>query len=251
MTSLALPNFDLTPPIGMIEELCQVRETVLSNYRSVLETHRQIEHAECSFPVILDRNFGYGANIDRSMEGLTKQVDGRLWVQAIEKCQFGVLMNQDDRDELLHGVKDNPVPFTRENAIATLLARYESAADTFVHGLVSLFKTLDRNYKSNQGWDIGKRIIVNHYHEGRLNDLQRILMLLNGEKPQALNYDELLAEVVKREAYSGVMQGETPLLRWRRFLNGNTHVWVTRRDLLDFANLIIAKHYGASLGQPV
>lgn len=248
MTDLALPQFNMSPPLSMIEEMCKRRARVLELYNRILESQRKIDHAG-NFPVVLERGYGYGASIDRSMERLTKDVDARLWIDAINQCQFGVLMNQDDLDALLHDIKDNPMPFTRETAISTLLARFERASQTFIEGLVSLFKALDRSYKSNQGWCVKKRVIVGEHKLGRLNDLQRILMLLNGEKPQAMEYDELLAEQVKRQARNGIYEGETSLLRWRHYGNGNTHVWVTRWDLLDHANLLIAEHYGQAIGE--
>jgi len=247
MMSLMLPQFNLSPPLGMIQELCEKRSRVLSMYQTMLECQKTID-IEDGFPTLLQCGYGYGASIDRAMARLEKDVDARLWIEAINHCQFGVLMNQDDLSNLLDTVKDNPVPFTRDTATATLLSRFELAEETFVKGLVSLFKTLDRSYKTNKGWDINKKLIIGQHKRGRLNDLQRILMLLDGGDPRSMDYDELLVEQINKSAYKGVMTGETEHLTWRLYMNANVHVSISRPDLLVEANSIIADHYGATLG---
>lgn len=246
MTELAVITSHLSPPMGLIDNLCQLRETMLDKYQQMLELGCDIRQQRLHFPEIIAHTMT--GNPDRVMASVTKDVDARLWREAVETCGFGILMNYNDLDELYNSLDRNPQPFTRETAAATLMSQFEMAETTFVDGLVSLFMTLDRSYKSNAGWKLGKRLILSRYRLGRASDLQRVLMILDHQRPQDLSYDELLEKQVLNAAYKGCYEGETPHLRWRYHQNGNTHIWCLRDDLLSKANAIIADHYGNALG---
>lgn len=251
MSELSLKGRTLTPPVTMIETFCRLRQELIADYRTILETHQRIhKRGEVRYlPRILGRQYNYTDFPEKALGALTSEIDARLWLDAIDECGFGVLMNYEQFENLQEQIRKAPQPFTKAVATDTLIAHVQDAEKTFVESLVHLFQRLDRKYKSHDGWKVGSRVIVSPFYHRAIDDFQRVLMVLDGQKPQALKNGELLTQIVRHSSHSGVNEGETEHLKWRYFQNGNTHLWCTRDDLLEKANMLIAAHYGPQLNE--
>ena len=128
---------------------------------------------------------------------------------------------------------------------------------------MNAFQSLSRDYRSNDGFKLGDRIVLNyivsnygmgHYSfnynaDDRLKDIDRCMHVLDG-KPEP-GYDQGLVAAL-RGSISGRAPAtiETPYWRAKWFKNGNAHLWPLRDDLIDKANRIIAEHFGATLAGP-
>jgi len=260
MTLPALLQGDVSPPMDMIDKLCAERERVLEAYRDLLKAfERTGRRHEFGYPRILVNSYEYLSH-DKSMEKITQEVDATLWLRAIEECGFSAIMTANDLDELRQQIKSNPMPFERETVAATLLHHFRQAPEKFAEGLVQLFKRLDRNFKSHDGWKLGRRIILHGldpihgwsvWSKGReyVNDLSRMLLVLDGGNPAALGYEDQHALILERAKRAGETEVDTPYFHCKFFGNGNVHLYPLRGDLIERANEVIAAHYGRALNR--
>jgi hypothetical protein len=112
----------------------------------------------------------------------------------------------------------------------------------FRRGLVNAFQKLSRDYKSNDGFKIGDRIVTTYgcsfdktcnwfrlgeYAEKTIADVDRVMHVLDG-KPAPTYQQGVCAKI--RTAMSDYRSGgptevETPYWRAKFFKNGNIHLW--------------------------
>ena len=87
-----------------------------------------------------------------------------------------------------------------------------------------------------------------------MDDLERILLVLEGLEPSLVPHEERLAHRLQEQRHATLMgdgdragELETEWLVCRWFANGNLHLWLKRPDHIDWINGLIAEHYGAAL----
>lgn len=175
-------------------------------------------------------------------------IDKKCWQELLDKSKLGVVMTasqESDVRELLN--KDVP-ELTHDVALGTFSALFERRGDTFKQGFVELFKSLSGNYKSNDAFKIGSRLIISCSSKRHFVDMAKYLMLLDGEDPTTIPY-ELRPENAVRDAVNrGQSEISFPWFDVRVFKCGNWHVWLKKRpDLTDKVNEIIAEYYGETV----
>ena len=180
-----------------------------------------------------------------------KELDRRFWRHAINKTGFNKYMDKVARNDFDISLEKNPPEFTMDNIRETLISSYHNAEHFFNRGLVNLFKRLEGKYKTNDAFKVSKKIILtnwfvcsygelmlNHYNEGEINDLDRIIKTLDGKEFKEHGFSYELRQARNNKEY------ENEYLKIKMFKNGNCHLWFKRMDILDRINEIIAAWYG-------
>ena len=223
---------------------------------------------------------------DRNFELLTvtarKIADNKIWHSVIARTDLDALMDKTARDELAKQMEyvpeskpSNPgamideqeiakglPPITVETINATLDEFESNLQEIFQRGVATAFSTLDRRFKSHDGFKVGTRLILTNAFNGHgdwrthygqqdtLLDVERPFLILDG-KPPCKPENGIIGQMIKeREGYRGVRRSlhHGAYFKIRVFENGNCHLWFTRKDLVDKVNQILAGYYGAGLG---
>ncbi|MDQ0422315.1 hypothetical protein J2045_003363 [Peteryoungia aggregata LMG 23059] len=166
----------------------------------------------------------------------------------------GEIINQDEIDRMLPEV-------TPENVYATLERFQADAEMIFRRGIVNVFSKLDRRFRSHDGFKVGSRMILDYLcnsdgyfsttsdRADRLSDVERAFRVLEGNADHAGFYG--IANKIYRERRNferARSEHENAYFKVRIFMNGNAHLWFTRKDLVERINKILAEHYGETLG---
>jgi len=198
------------------------------------------------------------------MEEATKAIDAAGWAYLMNESGLRTFMDAAARkawDDKVYGL-DVP-PLTAENITATFTALRDSRGDLFERGVVNCFRALSWDYKTNQPFKFGKRVIlryllrtygskprwlsVNSDSANKLDDLDRVFYILDG-KPEPDHRSGWYSKISPKDD-AGKLAGDYFIVKW--FLNGNGHLTFTRPDLVDKLNQILAKHYPNALASEV
>lgn len=213
-------------------------------------------------------------DINSSYNGKTRASDRdapKTIQQAIDKSAWHYLMNEsgmrtfmdaDARKEWDHQIYNGTVPeLTFDNVESTFNLLHAQRGEMFDRGVISCFRRLSWNYKTNKPFKFGKRIIVHHLfrvygnrdsslylNSGKcdeLEDLLRVFTVLDG-KPQADHRNGVghAIDVAKSERKME-LDSEYFHLRW--YQKGSGHLTFKRADLVDRLNQILAKHFPGAL----
>ncbi|WP_175947822.1 DUF4942 domain-containing protein [Burkholderia pyrrocinia] len=261
------PN-TLVPSIS-IANLANQRVAVVERVRAALdllgEAQRLAKAAHLGFPrLVLDESYGCRgrptitgeyAKRDEAEAAMVRIVDVRGWDYLMSESGLRTFMDAKARDQWSHQIAEGEVPeLTVANIEATFAQLYGARGDMFERGVLQCFQRLSWNYKTNEPFKFGKRIIVryllsqgssNYHVTNELDDLMRVFSVLD-EK----------AEPDHRHGISGLImdaqrqrktEAENAYFQLRWFKNGNGHLTFLRPDLVDKMNLILAKHYPNAL----
>lgn len=262
-------NAGVVPSVS-IENLVNMRTAAMERYLQalkLLEEAGEIAEAAHFKGVDFDINSSYHGKTRASDRDAPKTIQ-----QAIDKSAWHYLMNEsgmrsfmdaDARKEWDDQIYNGTVPdLTIENVEATFNLLHTQRGEMFERGVISCFRRLSWNYKTNEPFKFGKRIILSYlfsvYGSGsntwlslnsrtcdELEDLLRVFNVLDG-KPQADHRNGVrhALDVAKSERKME-HDGEYFHLRW--FKKGSGHLTFKRTDLVDRMNQILAKHYPKAL----
>lgn len=195
----------------------------------------------------------------RDRERLRRDVDAAFWRCAMEKTQMLTLMSAEAKEKwnkqtegrsYHHSGESDTLPeFTVENIAATFGALFAKREELAVEGVVSMFRRLSWDYKTNRPRKFGRRLIVSRVHStyytthggDELADLERLLRRRAGltEPDYAGSWPSLIRDAMregKRE-----LTGRFFRVKW--FANGNGHVTFTDTAAIDELNRIVAKAF--------
>ncbi|EFO30119.1 N6 adenine-specific DNA methyltransferase, N12 class [Roseibium sp. TrichSKD4] len=226
-------------------------------FRIIRHFEREIEALE-DHPEILEALSGEG--VDRIRAASRRILDSVASISGGSGLLEGLTNTIQKLEEWVATPKGLP-PVTVDNIMATLTGLLGQSNDIFLRGIANSFSSLDRRFRSHDGFKIGNRIIITRlcddwgyvshgYKEDTFHDVERIFKLLDGGKPGAL-YGSIL-ETVRRERLKGTRahqsEHEGDYFKIRVFKNGNAHLWFTRKDLLTKVNKLLAEYYGEVVG---
>ncbi|MBN3839344.1 DUF4942 domain-containing protein [Burkholderia sp. Ac-20349] len=214
-----------------------------------------------------DRYSHYGPRIGSAdfMDGMRKRVDAAGWKHLMDESGLRTLMDAKARGEWDNGVMEFKTPeLTLANVTSTFGMLYDGRAELFERGVINCFRRLSWNYKTNQPFKFGKRLViknlyyaavskfhqnVNHDKANEMDDLVRVFSVLDG-KPEPDHrhamYMHLSNASNTRTHWINLDYFE---IRW--FKNGNGHVTFKRLELVEKLNLILAKHFPNALASEV
>jgi 16S rRNA G966 N2-methylase RsmD len=196
----------------------------------------------------------------RFLDEMTQQTDRSMWSHIIQATDLERLMDKKARDEFRDSLAKSPPPALAENVRATLSAFLEDADTIFRRGIAVAFSSLDRRFKSHDGFKIGARVVLpymfnvsggwNHHarQDETLRDIERTFCVLDG-KPHPERAAGICGQVDGQGYFSTQWTIEGDYFRIRRFKNGNAHLWFTRPDLVRRVNRLLADYYGEAIGE--
>lgn len=217
---------------------------------------------------------------DQYLRTATHLTDLRLWAYIVETTELERLMDVQAKKQLAADMAYVPEqrrgdelvapgqlrglpPVTVENVQATLERFVADAGTIFRRGIANAFSRLDRRFRSHDGFKIGSRVILsrafdergswlyNSWHRETLMDIERVFAVLDGKKIGASYASAIGAIDADRRGFGGgprQSETKTDYFEVRIFKNGNAHLWFRRKDLLSKVNLLLAEHYGETIG---
>lgn len=253
-----------------IEELVGHRNTALELARQALETlfaaesaakraAPQDEYAGFIHAMVSDRLYSLRTkgDIDSSMTIVQREVDKYAWDCIQKRSGLRNLMDVTAHQQMTKQLSEDPPPFTVENVTATYASLAAQAPAIFERSLVNVFKRLNtKDYRTNSAFGVTRRIILtsmfsgygySHWDTKRelMADLDRIFHTLDGRKPPEAGN---AADAIEAAYRAHESTHTTEYFHVRMFRgNGNMHLTFRRRDLLDRANDMIARHFGETL----
>jgi len=200
-----------------------------------------------------------GIDAVASLKAYRQQVDARVWMNLLALTGMESMMDRTAKDELYKQLCGDVPEVTEDTVWSTFDSLAGQAKLIFQRGLARAFIDLDRRFRSHDGFKIGSRIILtrvfddwgswSHWNGTRdtICDVERVFAVLDGNKPNprgliAAIDDSRGGRYGKRQSYM-----ESEYFRIRTFQNGNAHLWFTRDELVEKANLLLAEYYGEVL----
>lgn len=195
----------------------------------------------------LEKRLGeYGRD---TIENLRKRLDADVWKSLYVRTGLGDHFDTQAREAFQKQLSENPPEVTIENVIATCFSMAGRQSEIFERSVMNLFRRLSRTHKSNNGFCFGTRMIFWNVVDGFdykwqdvMRDLERVVMTISGaEVPDRVN--GIISEFNQaRKGVWGKSAGELMTqyfdLRW--FNNGNMHVRIRNKEVIDTLNKIIA-----------
>lgn len=255
-----------------IEELCGHRNRAIELYqtaaRMLIEAQKAHRRAlvgqsyASGYPYNSLRYISEEKDVVRFGEDCQKLIDIDMWRAFIVGTKLGGLMDAQERkrfEDSLTGHNAQVPEATPENVEATLNRLAGEAGTIFRRGLVTVFRSLSKEYRSHGGFKIEDRIILGYCfnqpwngrvgsftRDAQVRDADRVMHVLDG-KPAPSEHNEGLCGAIRAANDKGIQSCETEYWRAKWYLNRNMHLWPKRPDLVRLANQIIAEECGPVL----
>ena len=233
------------------------------------EAQEMAKAAQIGFPrLVVDNSYSTRSTApltgDYSKRGeaeaaMIRIVDAEAWKFLMNESGLRSFMDAKAREEWSKQIHEGEVPeLTAETVEATFAQLYAARGDMFERGVLEHFRRLSWDYKTNQPFKFGKRIILSYFASNgypdhgsanRLDDLVRVFHVVDG-KPEPDH-----RQGVYHLAYAAIKEGRTELendyihLKW--FKKGSAHVTFKRLDLVAQLNAILTKHHPNALASEV
>lgn len=208
----------------------------------------------------------YVKNRFDSPDQFTKRVrddlDRHMWQHLLTISGIESLMDERATKEFTQQLSSDPPEITAETVRATFQQFKKNAYSIFYRGLVNAFTSLDRNYRSHDGFKIGTRLVRSFGLSdmgslsgsvASLRDIDRIMHILDGNKITEGWSSGLVSALngANRGSFRGIQPGSITTEYWHAkwFKNRNLHLYPQRKDLVRRANRLIALHFGQVVGE--
>jgi hypothetical protein len=201
----------------------------------------------------------------RAREAFAKLLDRNAWRMLLDESGMRTFMDQHTRERWDEQIDKMHFPALTAEAVAGTFARlYESRGEMFEQGVIRCFRELSWDYKTNNPFRFGKRIVLpflkgwsdstypDHGRASKLDDLVRVMSVLDGrpEPDHRSGMYHVLSQAMSEPGQRYRGETRTDYLRVKWFKNRSGHVEFLRPDLVDGMNAIIAKHYPGALPAP-
>lgn len=219
-------------------------------------------------------------NRDLYVSTARKLINLRCWHYVVDRCGLRQLMDAQAKKELddqlryipdrstRHGevidaeemAKGAPL-FTADTVRATL-AKFQGEAQTiWRRGIANAFSSLDRRFRSHDGFKIGSRIILtrlcNDYGSvdsygargDTFRDIERTFTIMDGRDPRHAQSNFLWHIGNERRGFRpSQSEHHNDYFKVVIYKNGNAHLWFKRDDLVELVNKELAAYYGEVIG---
>jgi hypothetical protein len=244
-----------------VDSLLAARAAALEGFRrtqvALRETNRATEGLDLVVPAFYDQRYTH-IHEDRAAEMFRLDVDRRIWRKLLQDSGLADLMDHKTKQEWQSSLEKGAFPeVTAANVRATFMSLYDKRGQMFNDGVVNVFKSLSWDYKSNSPRFLNKKIILksaigysyglHHYSADKLDDLLRVMMVLDG-KPEP-DYPNRTTVIASNARFNGQSEDLIvhDMMKLRAFNNGNVHVYFQRPDLVEKMNKIIAAAFPNAL----
>lgn len=204
---------------------------------------------------------------DDVLSDCLKTVDAGAWRYLMNESGLMTFMDAQARREWHSKIHAREVPtLTYENINATFEALHNGRNDLFERGVLNCFRSLSWDYKTNQPFSFGKRLIMtrvfcvygtskNRYLSlqnsatNNLDDLERVFHIF--EKLPEPDCRNGWYQRISKHRRGTPMESESDYMQVKWFWNGNGHVLFKNPELVEKMNQILVKHYPAALAHDV
>lgn len=248
-----------------IDDILESREKAINHFRGSM-----VEMMNCNKAM---HNAGYGQHVlmnslsnffgvPTSMGSVESQVirftntmDRDIWRHIAKVSGMINIMDATARKQWESDIENNVPECTYETIEATLNQLQGNQQLIFNRGVVKAFQSLNSDYKTNDAFKIGKKIVMENalgfYNHGcdALVDVERVMFVLDGKKPPT-GSDTIATKLAQAGGcYFSPKRGEleTDYMIGKVFKNKNAHIIFKRQDLVDKCNKIVAAYYGLAL----
>lgn len=205
----------------------------------------------------------FEGQLDKFEPYVRAQLDRSVWLHIMKVTRLDQLMDQQEREAFERALADDPPEANVENISATLSRLLADSDTIFKRGVANVFSSLDRRFRSHDGFKIGSRIVLsgalnalgtwNHYRKAdeALFDVERAFYRLDGKEPPESRYSGGIVPLISEHTRGLTIKAgevESDYFRARVFQNGNLHVWFKSKELVGRVNQLLADYYGATLG---
>ncbi|MEL5428917.1 DUF4942 domain-containing protein [Serratia nevei] len=195
---------------------------------------------------------------ETAMKAITRNLDRGIWRDLMKQSGMLSLMDAAAREQWYSSLEKDDIPaVSEENILSTFKQLHQSKGEVFERGVINVFKGLSWDFKTNSPCTFGKKIIVTGlvkcdrwgfglnwgWQRDRLADLERMLMLLDGQ-PIPDNREDVtrrLGDHIHENRHSSRYEDDMFAIRY--FQKGTAHITFKRSELVDKLNDIIARHY--------
>lgn len=183
-------------------------------------------------------------------------LDGPAWVYLMNESGNRTFMDRTARQKWDDQIAKGEYPaFTKETVTATFGTLHLSREEMFERGVIETFRRLSWDYKTNQPFKFGKRIIVqylanewgslNHRALDELEDLHRVFCILDGHKEP--DHRDGIANQMQTACANKDTQWTGPYFAIKWYKKGTGHVTFLRSELVTRMNQLLAKRYPNAL----
>ena len=237
-----------------VEDYAVSRDQVVGMVRGY---YKAVEITKQAMNEILKYGLPYQSTPHLGVDEAIKQIDQTFWRVAFEKTGFMQIFDADSRKKFDDEIRSKTPEFNMANIRTTFFDLSQKADEMFVDGIVNVFRRLSGRYQSNDVFKIAEKIVLtgyvqpgwysggkefrHGYAEDAMNDIDRVFKTLDGKKH---NPRELTCSM--NESFKKNEHYDDDYFHAKAYKNSNLHLTFKRVDLLEKANLIIAKHYGGN-----
>lgn len=257
-------------PKSTIREVVEARDRAL---KYLEEAHELVQKAneECKKATFSSTHSTFSMNTLQYIGGgksfytsfgdrARRELDKRVWWNLLNATPLGDAFNAKTSDAFYRQIDREPPEVTLENITATMLDLAARAGDMFEQSVYDRYKGLSSNYRTNEGFGFGNKIIltgvmessgISYWHEEEVRDLDRIFHVVDG-KPAPERYGGLIGAIKtarkERGGYGSCQgEGESDYFAFKWYKNGNMHITFKDQELVDTINLILNKHHEKEL----
>jgi hypothetical protein len=204
----------------------------------------------------------YDNAVEESFFQLLKYLDANGWRHLMDESGMRSLMDATARRKWDDAIGNGDYPeLSAANITATFSELHGARGDMFERGVIAVFKRLSWDYKTNQPFKFGKRIILNsllhtygtnnkwfhwnHRATGEIDDLVRVFSVLE-RKPEPDHRNSIYGKLNEAKTMGATSwEGEYFSVKW--FKKGTGHLTFKRPELVEAINRILAKHYQGAI----
>lgn len=192
------------------------------------------------------------------LEDSIKELDRMYWRQSFDHTGLMQLLDAQSKKKFDRDLQESPPEFTIENVQSSFIDLSKNAVKMFEDGAVNVFRRLSNRYSTNDSFKIGEKIVMTYMVEPRwgrglqlrhghgedeINDIDRVFKTFDGKR-----HVERALSCAMNMALQDGGHYEDEYFTAKAFKNGNLHLRFRRPDLVEKVNLILAKRYGATIG---
>jgi len=193
---------------------------------------------------------------------IRRTVDAYGWDYLMDESGLRSFMDATARRAWSEQLGEGTAPeFTAQNIEATFKQIHASRGDMFDRGVIKCFSNLSWDYKTNQPFKFGKRVILKRLCDkifgyphndktNELDDLVRVFSVLDG-KPEPDHRGGCYAMIQHAIKVDKATEAESEYFGVKWFKNGNGHLTFKRPDLVEQMNKILSRHYPNAIASEV
>lgn len=181
---------------------------------------------------------------DDVMRHAMRQIDAVAWQHLMNESGLRTFLDATARGEWDRQIEKGEIPaFTLENTAATFERLHDAREEMFERGVIECFRRLSWDYKTNQPFKFGRRLILERlfqtYGSGRnrrlslhplttdqLDDLVRVFSVLSGRLEP--DHRQGVYALLHQAQHNGCTEWEGEYFAIRWFLKGTGHLTFKR-----------------------